>query len=322
MLASLLVMAISLFFIPVNLTRGATGAAAIDVVLALAFGVNAWLASRRPDSWLVPVIPVLALFAFVAVLARTGAIQAWLWIYGLPAVVFLLGGLRLGRPLVLVLSLGLAVELWLWPPTLVLPSTSTSVVMSYLMVLVLAWVSQHEHDRLAQALVRLSSEDHLTGLANSRRFDQALDNEIARHRRYGRPFALLVFDIDHFKAINDAHGHLVGDAVLADVARAARAVVRDTDLVARIGGDEFAVLLPESGLDGARPLPHRLRAAVRLLPSLPGRELRISIGLTVFGADDNARSILARADAALYATKRGGRDGVTVRLPDGSDEGR
>lgn len=169
---------------------------------------------------------------------------------------------------------------------------------------------------LYSPLVEQAERDHLTGLFNRRLLEDRIAAEDARFHRYGRPTALLILDIDHFKAINDTHGHEAGDAALQALARVIRSTVRETDLAARLGGEEFVVLLPETALAGALEIAERLRKRVEELElEWEGRpiELRVSVGAAaapecVIGPAE----LLAAADAALYESKRGGRNRVTA----------
>jgi diguanylate cyclase (GGDEF)-like protein/PAS domain S-box-containing protein len=154
--------------------------------------------------------------------------------------------------------------------------------------------------------------DALTGLSNRRRFAEHLEHELRRHQRDGRPLALLAFDLDHFKPVNDQHGHAVGDRLLAEVAQRLQAGVRELDMAARLGGDEFAVLLP--GADAAvaervaRLLSQRL-AEPYMLGSLQIR-VSASIGIALCPPDgDDAATLCDAADRALYAAKAAGQRG-------------
>ncbi len=163
--------------------------------------------------------------------------------------------------------------------------------------------------RLAGKLRALSRLDSLTGLPNRR----AADEMLAQLLKDGAPAALLAVDVDHFKRINDEHGHLVGDRALVHLAALLRAELRAADAVARIGGEELLVLMPHSGLDAATELAERLRERVAAQAlRVGGRELAmtVSIGVALRHAVDSAESWLARADAAMYTAKRAGRNCV------------
>jgi len=156
--------------------------------------------------------------------------------------------------------------------------------------------------------------DHLTGLANRRAFFEAADLELARRKKAARPVALLMLDADHFKAINDAHGHPAGDAVLRHLADSMRAVCRQVDVVARVGGEEFGVLLPSVGLPEALAVAERLRAHVQQSPA-PYEDKSItytvSIGVAMMGDEvGGLDGLMKLADQALYLAKRGGRNQV------------
>jgi len=163
------------------------------------------------------------------------------------------------------------------------------------------------------ALAGLARSDALTGLANRRAFDEALDREVARAERSGAPLALLALDLDRFKAVNDRYGHAAGDAALVAAAARARAALREGDLLARVGGEELAALLPGAGLEAALEVGERVRAAVASAPiEGPGASFRVtvSVGVAVLAAGESGVALRARADDRLYAAKRGGRDRV------------
>jgi diguanylate cyclase (GGDEF)-like protein len=153
--------------------------------------------------------------------------------------------------------------------------------------------------------------DHLTGLANRRRFERQLDREVARTERYTRPFCLLILDIDNFKQINDTYGHETGDEVITRIAKTLREGTRGIDLAARIGGEEFGVILTETALEKALEVAERLRAAIKTI-ELPGvRQVTGSFGVAEFPTSaKSGRELLANADAAMYHAKREGRDRV------------
>jgi two-component system, cell cycle response regulator len=168
----------------------------------------------------------------------------------------------------------------------------------------------HNADLNAE-IARLAASDSLTGLANRRELGSALTREAARTARTKEPLSLAVIDIDHFKAINDTYGHLVGDEVLREVASAMARNVRDVDLVARYGGEEFAIVLPNCGTEGALAVVERVRAAVGCANTV--KKVTVSAGIaTSLGEGNDGDGLVAAADEALYASKRGGRDRVSV----------
>src|SRR5581483_379859 len=138
---------------------------------------------------------------------------------------------------------------------------------------------------------------------NRRYFHETLAREVARAQRYNRRLSLLVLDLDNFKEINDQIGHLAGDAVLAEVAQRIRDVVRSADIPCRVGGDEFAVILPESDQDDADQLYKRLQGEILLRPIAQARQLLMSGGAAELGSQDDAASLCQRADDALYRAK-------------------
>lgn len=173
-------------------------------------------------------------------------------------------------------------------------------------------------ERLNQELQRLTSTDSLTGVANRRRFDEALDHEWRRAARVNAPLACIMIDIDHFKAFNDRYGHLQGDACLRQIAHSLVATVRRAgDIVARYGGEEFAVVLPGTTQAGAVRVAEQLRAGVEALKlpndaSATAPLVTISLGVTTMTptAGINPQTLVAGADRALYNAKRHGRNRV------------
>ena len=168
--------------------------------------------------------------------------------------------------------------------------------------------------RLVADLQRLSSRDGLTGLLNRRALEAALVAQFQRSRRSGEPFCVLMLDVDHFKDINDRHGHAVGDLALKHLSALLLAHMREVDRLARFGGEEFLVLLPGLALGDALPVAERLRSVVAAAPMpLTGLTitLSVSIGMAEWGgAPDEPSRLLVRADAAMYQAKQHGRDRV------------
>lgn len=178
--------------------------------------------------------------------------------------------------------------------------------------LTLGAVMMANADLIARAQ-HAANHDHLTGAHSRRAFFAVAERELARAQRRSSPLSLLLFDVDYFKRINDTHGHATGDQVLADIVERTGAVVRSIDTVARLGGEEFAVLLPDTAAETALLVAERLR---RGLDRTPGEDDHIGVGYTVsIGAatlhpGESIDAMLSRADAALYAAKAGGRNAV------------
>ena len=172
-----------------------------------------------------------------------------------------------------------------------------------------------------EAMSKLATHDQLTGLLNRREFDRILIEETERARRFGHPFSLVLADIDHFKAVNDTHGHPAGDEVLREVARRLEAAVRSVDRVARFGGEEFALVIMESdrraGLEAARRVCTAMARAPIAVTGAGMLPLTMSTGAAAFPADaSSGADLVAAADRALYAAKAAGRNrGVAFSAP-------
>ena len=181
---------------------------------------------------------------------------------------------------------------------------------------VVAFQDISERQELARQLRLLASTDSLTGAHNRRHFLQLLEQELARFQRYSEPTALLMLDLDYFKQVNDHYGHAAGDSVLKAFCEHARRMLRRSDHLGRLGGEEFAILLPDTDAKGALELAERLRQSIVDHPVDSGAALirySVSIGVALFHPDDGgADAILARADHALYRAKHGGRNQVAM----------
>lgn len=175
-------------------------------------------------------------------------------------------------------------------------------------------------ERLRSEVAELADKDELTGLANRRKLNERLAQEQVRSQSTGRPYALMVIDFDEFKDINDAHGHAAGDAALVHFAGVAGAAMREGDLLARQGGDEFCALLPEADAAAAAQLAKRILADLAASP-LHWRDRRLALRVSIGVADgpssatETYSSVLAKADSALYRVKSEGRNGVAVFEP-------
>jgi two-component system cell cycle response regulator len=187
-------------------------------------------------------------------------------------------------------------------------------------------------DELKQAnelLLAISNTDHLTGLHNRRYLEDSLGKEFHRAQRNGCNLALLIMDIDHFKAINDTYGHQQGDSVLYKVASVFHKELRDYDIAARFGGEEFVAVIPEASLSEAVKVAERIRKSIEKI-TLDGEiaqaKITVSLGVSAFPAErvDSPAALISEADKALYRAKSNGRNRVETMLPppaDGKDHG-
>jgi len=177
------------------------------------------------------------------------------------------------------------------------------------------YVDVTEHKRMSESLRELANTDDLTGLNNRRYFTQLLKSELKRSQRSGHPLSLLFMDLDHFKKVNDTYGHAAGDKALKTFASATRNLLRDFDIIGRMGGEEFAVFLPDTDQEGALILAERLRKCVEeieLIHEDQKIQLSISIGIALYHTlnKDNLDNFMKRADKALYRAKHQGRNQV------------
>jgi diguanylate cyclase (GGDEF)-like protein len=214
-----------------------------------------------------------------------------------------------------------ALAIWAWlgfegagPGAGMMPVIGLAYLASYLLMIVNGFgfllLCKQKDDAL---MLRLATVDSLTGMLNRRAFFERADSARQLALRLRKPIALLMLDIDHFKLLNDNYGHACGDEALKGFADTARGVLRDHDLIGRLGGEEFALALPGTTLDGALEAAERLRLAVLEAPLLgcaPAYRMTISIGVVMIDTFEELTAALARADHALYAAKTGGRNRV------------
>lgn len=173
-----------------------------------------------------------------------------------------------------------------------------------------------ERQRAQSQLEVLATTDPLTRLYNRRKFEERLSHELERCQRYAGEFALILFDVDHFKRVNDQHGHDVGDMVLQFLAEAVRSQLRKSDVVARWGGEEFIALVAEADTDTALAIAEKLRRSVEAGRFPHELKITISVGVALARRNDTPSALVKRADQALYRAKHEGRNRVTLEAPE------
>ncbi len=166
-----------------------------------------------------------------------------------------------------------------------------------------------------------SRTDHLTGAMNKKAFLDALQSELGRARRYGRPFTLVYLDMDNFKSINDSLGHLVGDSLLVEAVTIFRANTRISDSVARLGGDEFAIILPETDENGARVTVKKLIDKFGIHMNAHNWPVTLSVGSSTSTGNESVEQVIARADGLMYAAKMRGKNSARYGGPAGRVSG-
>jgi diguanylate cyclase (GGDEF)-like protein len=214
--------------------------------------------------------------------------------------------------IVALVGVGEAAALLALPAASAYPGRWVDVMVSITAIAVVARVLERRSEMLLERLRGEARTDPLTGLLNRRGFDEHASRELGHAGRDDRPIALATFDIDHFKQINDEHGHVVGDRVLVHLARVLGSESRGIDVAARLGGEEFAVLMPGADQAGAEAFAERVRYSLATTdcPSLP--QVRVSAGITATTVPLEVETMLERVDCALYAAKRGGRNRTVI----------
>jgi len=317
-------MAAGILFFFLNIHRGAFILASAEIVMAAVSALLLWIV-RRTDKLRLWTLAYLIPFLCVMMLAMTtprAASTICVWILLIPVITHLLLGRWLGLLLsVLFMSTGLVLYLRrvMLEEHSIDPTSLANVTVCGLAILALSHVFEWSRERSETALRRMATTDALTGLSNRGEFEKRFQRECERAQRNGQSLALLLVDLDHFKQINDAHGHGCGDTVLQAVARTLRGCVRPTDSACRLGGEEFAVLLTDITHADALAIAERIRQAIQQT-SIHYRDYEIrvtaSIGLAELGLDGHDLEAIYRvADIRLYESKAAGRNRVSAGAP-------
>lgn len=291
--------------------------AAIDFAGFVAAGVG-WSYFHRTQNikvtaWFLIISLIAVLLSFIHL--AEGGNYSLMWVTIMPPLVFFLLGPRVGAWVSAILFAYIIGYLYLMLPTFEPAAFSLGALLNVIEVLVALWfIFRHYERSRASAfdeLERLSNTDKLTGLYNRLRLDELLSEQLALSQRSGSPFTLVLCDIDHFKKINDDHGHLVGDEVLVELAKLLQTHTRATDYVGRWGGEEFLIICPATTAEGAQKLIESLREAVTQLNFNHDLTLTMSFGIAA-APPHGIVNILKTADNALYEAKRRGRNRVVV----------
>lgn len=279
----------------------------VIVLLIVAPVLHAWRSGRTEGAALCQVI-VISLSCVLAsqVLGRNGM----LWAYSTLLANFFLIDRRVALGANLFVVSGIA----LLPAGFPDGAERASFVVTGVMVSLYAFIFAFRSDLQRQQLEALASHDPLTGAGNRRLMEAELDEVVRQFARRPRPTALAVIDLDHFKQVNDQHGHEAGDRVLAEFAALVRGRLRKADRLYRLGGEEFVLLLPATPPTALPTVLERLQDTLRASLSSPGGAVTVSIGAAALHADEQWSEWLARADVALYRAKHAGRDRVEVNF--------
>ena len=303
-------MAVSFAVLPLGPQSIHAGWLAGALVLAIALAAAVWFVPWADLPGWAEAIPPLAWFGVVAMLRQSqdGALTGYAPLVLLPVLWLLLYGTRgqIGAAVgcvAITLSLPIAASGGPSPGSDALLAIVWTTIAAVVCFTVLRLVD--EIRRQSAELERLASTDTLTGLPNRRVWEDTLPRELARSVRTGSPVAIAILDLDHFKYYNDTHGHQGGDLLLKEIAALWPSELRDSDLLARHGGEEFALLLPDCGTADLEPVVEKVR---RAMPA----GVTSSAGAAVWDGVEEAEELIRRADDALYAAKRGGRDRTVI----------
>lgn len=311
-----------LLFFVINTRRGLHLLANIELAVGIASMFLYWVIGRTRRLFLWTVVflyPFLAIMMLAMILPGTSP-TVFLWIYIVPILCHLLLGRYPGlftSILFILIALGIYFFKHGADPGFITAVGCANIMFSLLCTLAFAHAYEYTSETARRKLLEMASTDPLTGLANLYRFQESFEHERRRAERLGSRLCLLVLDLDWFKRVNDTHGHQVGDQVLCHVAGLLRQRLRGTDLPCRVGGEEFTVLLPDTGLPEAEQVAETLRLLVAGEPFVDGSlsvSLTCSIGVAEWGSDGQTlENLFEVADARLYIAKQNGRNRVIVR---------
>jgi len=318
----LLILVVLYYFIPTDEITEPESMIAIMVGYAGFVLLFRYVAFRVQETRFKMALETWAMIGFITgILWHTGYIESPL--LNLYLLVIVACAITLGRvmtllEIVMIASCYLYMGFHLYSVDVFRPETFTILMAHFSPFLLVAYVTSMLADDIISArkkIMILSHTDELTGLLNLRAFNLLLEKEIARVKRNKQPFTMLMIDVDGLKQVNDHYGHSAGSRLIKTVARAIEGVVRESDILARYGGDEFIVLLPGTGIDSAHLCAERIRTAVSNCSfDVSGRRVSATTSIGIASYPDSAaeaQAVLDKADMALYRSKQNGRNCVT-----------
>ncbi|WP_339869145.1 GGDEF domain-containing protein [Pseudohongiella nitratireducens] len=269
------------------------------------------------------VVAILIAVMLVFVHIADGRAYSLIWITLVPPITFFLLGRRMGACVTGGVFLYIIAFVYLrlpqWQPIEVGLGTLLNIIEVFIAHLLLFQLYERSRSEAFAELEHLSETDKLTGLVNRSRLDVILSDELLQHERSGRPLALILSDVDHFKRINDEHGHLIGDDILKGIADFLFAQCRQSDTCGRWGGEEFLIICPDTAVEEAIMLVERIQQACHAQKFINDIQVSLSFGVAVHTAGTDADQLLQRADYALYEAKRQGRDRYVIAQDTSSD---
>lgn len=324
-LKALLVLTVigAILFSSMNLLKGSYPLAFVEIAMGV-YSIIVYRAirhTRHLERWIIAyLIPFFTAMMFAMATPRaTSAVHAWVLL--IPIISHLLMGRRLGLA-VSVFYMGIAAVIFLFrhqdQPEMMQALPITNIAVISLCILVFSHVYEVTREMSERQLMKIAQTDPLTGLANRARLSDIFEHEKNRARRYSSPISVLVLDLDHFKDVNDDHGHETGDKALQHVARIFRECLRATDLAARLGGEEFGILLSNTNSQQALEVAEKIRTAVASTPlAINNNVIRLTLsgGVAELGIDgDTLRELVREADIRLYQAKDAGRNQIVPAL--------
>ena len=256
---------------------------------------------------------LLPLFSLLIYIIIYGSFDLIYWVFVLPVISFFLLNLNTGMLINVVFTIILGVVM-IFETNYFKENTfgATTILITYVTIFSVSYLMERYRNKILDQLRITSYADFLTGVGNRRRFQHNLEQQINITQRHKRPFSLLLLDADHFKAVNDTYGHPAGDQVLIDLVGLVKTILRNEDGLYRVGGEEFAIILPETSIEGAIVIAERIRSGIATQNFDHDITITVSIGLVDYYEGAKVEDLFQAADRALYNAKKSGRDCVEI----------